>query len=94
LERVASDVDEVDIDTLMRELDFLIVQQVVARPMSILYMERGTIHRGIPNTGEHDRVVFYISVHFIKDYDENYPYEQESLQGVSESGVATFEKTR
>jgi len=94
LEQVASDVDAVDIDALMRELDCLIVQQVVAKPMSILYMGRGTIHRGIPNTGEDDRVLFYISVHFIKDYDKNYPYEQESLQGVSESGVVTFEKTR
>jgi hypothetical protein len=94
LEQVASDVDDVDVDALLRGLGYLIVQQAIAEPMSILYMERGTIHRGIPNTGEDDRVVFYISVHFIKDYEKNYPYEHESLEGVSESDVVTFEKTR
>jgi hypothetical protein len=94
LERVASDVDDVDVDGLVRELGYLIVQQAVADPMSVLYMGRGTIHRGIPNTGDDDRVVFYISVHFIKDYDKNYPYEHESLEGISETGAVTFEKTR
>ena len=94
LEQVASDVDEVDVDALVRELGSVIVQQAIAEPMSILYMGRGTIHRGVPNTGDEDRVVFYISVHFIKDYEKNYPYEHESLEGVSESDVVTFEKTR
>ena len=89
LEQVASDTDKVDVDALERGIDYLVIQQVVARPMSILYMGRGTIHRGIPNTGDDDRVVFYISVHFIKDYDKNYPYDSESLQ-YSESTVTTL----
>jgi hypothetical protein len=54
----------------------------------------GESRSGIPNTGVDDRVIFYISVHFIKDYDKNYSYDQETLQGVSESGVVTFAKTR
>jgi len=79
LEQAASNVDKIDVDALERGVDYLIVQQIVAKEMSVLYMGRGTIHRGIPNTGKGDRVVFYISVHFIKDYDKNYPYRSYSL---------------
>lgn len=89
LEQVASDTDKVDVDALARAVDYLIVQQVVAKPMSVLYMGRGTIHRGIPNTGEDQRITFYISVHFIKDYEKNYPYDSDSLQA-SESSVVTL----
>ena len=88
LERVASTVNRVDINTLGRGVDYLIVQQVIAKPMSVLYMGRGTIHRGIANTGRDHRVAFYITVHFIKDYEKNYPYR---VAGLSEPGVATFE---
>lgn len=94
LEQLASDVDQVDVDALIRQLDCVDVHQLVANPMSILYMGRGTIHRGIPNGGADHRVVFYISVHFIKNYEKNYPYEHESLEGVVEAGIATFGKTR
>lgn len=89
LERVASDVDEVDVDALASKVDGLIVQQVIADPMSVLYMGRGTIHRGISNTGEEDRVAFFISVHFIKDYEKNYPYDSYSLRS-SERSVESF----
>jgi hypothetical protein len=88
LEQVASAVDQVDVEALARELDYLIVQQIVAKPMSILYMGRGTIHRGIPNSGNDHRIGFYISVHFITDYAKNYPYEN---TGLYEGGVAVFE---
>ncbi|MBI3653648.1 MAG: hypothetical protein HY231_21665 [Acidobacteria bacterium] len=91
LEQLAVDVDEVEIETLARSVDYLTVQQIVAKPMSVFYMGRGTIHRGIANTGEDPRIAFYLSVHFIKDYEKNYPYNSESLQG-SEAGVATFWK--
>jgi len=89
LEQVASDVDEVDVDALARGVDYLIVQQVVAKPMSILYMGRGTIHRGIRNTGKDHRVAFFISVHFIKDYEKNYPYDSDSLRA-SEPSIESF----
>ena len=89
LEQVASDTDKVDIDALERGVDYLIVQQVIAKPMSVLLMGRGTIHRGVPNTGEDQRVTFYISVHYIKDYDKNYPYDSDSLQE-PEHGVVTI----
>ena len=89
LERVASDVDEVNVHALARQVDGLIVRQVIADPMSIFYMGRGTIHRGITNTGEEDRVAFFISVHFIKDYDKSYPYHSYSLRS-SERSVEAF----
>lgn len=89
LEEVASYVDEVDFDALARGVDYLSLQQIVAKPMSVLYMRRGTIHRGVPNTGEDHRVMFYISVHFIKDYEKNYPYDSDSMQA-SESSVEEF----
>lgn len=89
LELVAADTDNVDVAAVMNAVDFVVIQQMVAKPMSVLYMRRGTIHRGIPNTGEDDRIVFYMSVHFIKDYEKNYPYDSESLQ-TSESVVGTL----
>ena len=91
LERVASNVDEVDVDALARGVDYLTVRQIVAKPMSVFYMGRGTIHRGIPNTGKEHRVTFYISVHFIKNYEKNYPYDAESMHGF-EPSIAIFGK--
>lgn len=73
LERAASNVNTINVGALGRGVDYLVVQQIVAKPMSVLYMGRGTIHRGVPNTGKDHRVTFYISVHFIKDYEKNYP---------------------
>ena len=89
LERVAANVDEVNFPALARKVDRLIVQQAIADPMSVLYMGRGTIHRGIRNVGEDDRIAFFISVHFIKDYEKNYPYRSESLRRY-ESSVGAF----
>jgi hypothetical protein len=91
LEQVASDVDKVDVDAIAAGVDYLFVQQIIAKPMSVLYMGRGTIHRGIANSGPDHRVAFYISVHFIKDYKNNYPYSSESA-GASESDIETFGK--
>ena len=87
LEQVASNCDQVDVAALTEQVDHLVVQQIAARPMSVLSMGRGTIHRGIANTGPDDRVAFYISVHFIQDYEANYPYA--ATEG-SEQGVAYF----
>jgi hypothetical protein len=91
LDRVASVVDEVDVAALAREVDYLVVQQIIAKPMSVLYMGRGTIHRGISNSGDDHRIGFYISVHFIKDYAKNYPYQDTSIY---EPSIAVFGTTR
>lgn len=89
LEQVASYVDEVDVAELANAVDYYVINQTIAKPMSVLFMGRGTIHRGIPNAGSTDRIVFYISVHFIKNYKWNYPYHSDSYDG-TESGVEVF----
>jgi hypothetical protein len=78
LTQVASDVDEVDLDLLEQAVSHLTIKQIAAQPMSILHMGRGTIHRGIPNSGRDDRLAFYISMHFIRDYSK-YPYGEVAL---------------
>ena len=90
LERIASDVDSVDVDAMAECIDHYVVEQIAAKPMSVLYMERGTIHRGVANTGPDHRIAFYVSVHFIKDYD-NYPYYRDTD---SEAGIAFFDSSR
>jgi hypothetical protein len=87
LEQVASNVDEVDVDALARAVDHFQVRQIVARPMSVLYMGRGTIHRGISNSGDDNRISFYISLHFIRDYAV-YPYYADER---SEKAVVQFD---
>ncbi|MDP2801475.1 MAG: hypothetical protein Q8O26_06285 [Phreatobacter sp.] len=86
LEKVASHVDEVDVEALARSVDHFQVHQIVAKPMSVLYMGRGTIHRGISNSGEENRISFYISLHFIRDYSV-YPYAADER---SEQAVVNF----
>lgn len=87
LHDLAMCVDLVDLDALTRRVPHLRVQQVVAEPMSILFMGRGTIHRGVPNTDAEHRIGFYISVHYIEDHDANYPYP---IDNGSERGVVVF----
>lgn len=89
LEEVASNTDEVNVRALARRVDGLMVHQAIADPMSVLYMGRGTIHRGVANTGTEDRIAFFISVHFIRDYQKNYPYRSYSLNRY-ERGVESF----
>lgn len=86
LEKVASNVDDVDVDALARSVDHFQVHQIVAKPMSVLYMGRGTIHRGITNSGDDNRISFYISLHFIRDYSV-YPYYADER---SEQAVVNF----
>ncbi len=86
LETVASNVDAVDVDALARSVDHFEVHQIVAKPMSVLYMGRGTIHRGISNSGDDNRISFYISLHFIRDYAV-YPYYADER---SEKAVVNF----
>ncbi len=89
LEDIASYVDEVDMDDVCRRVPLVEFCQIAAHPMEMLYMGRGTIHRGIPNTGDSDRIGFYVSVNFIKDYAANYPYERDT--GL-EASIVTFDE--
>ena len=86
LEKVASNVDAVDVDALARSVDHFQVHQIVARPMSVLYMGRGTIHRGISNSGDENRISCYISRHCIRDYSV-YPSYADAR---SEKAVVNF----
>lgn len=88
LEDIASYVDEVDLDDVCRRVPAVRINQFCAQPMRMLYMGRGTIHRGIPNAGAEDRIGFYVSMNFIRDYEKNYPYERDD--GL-ETGIVTFE---
>jgi hypothetical protein len=78
LHDIASYVDEVDLDDISARVPHLGVHQMIAAPMSIVPMGRGTIHRGIPNMGKEHRIGFYVSVHYIEDYAANYPYPRDA----------------
>jgi hypothetical protein len=56
------DLDAVDLRLLAREAGWVSVRQLLAPPFSILKMDFGTIHRGISNQGDENRVLFWISV--------------------------------
>lgn len=86
LERIARHVDEVDLDALAADVPSFRVQQVVAQPFQVMTMGRGTIHRGITNTGDFERVAFYVSMHFIRDWS-TYPYAYDER---AEPGVVDF----
>jgi phosphatidylglycerophosphate synthase len=60
--RATADLDAVDLRQLVREGDWVSVRQLLAPPFSILKMDFGTIHRGVANQGDSDRVLFWISV--------------------------------
>lgn len=54
--------DEVDLQPLIWSGGEVAVRQVIAPPYSLLKLDFGAIHRGIGNSGERERVVFWISV--------------------------------
>jgi hypothetical protein len=60
--KATEDLDDVDLRLLAREADWVSVRQLLAPPFSILKMDFGTIHRGIANEGDENRVLFWISV--------------------------------
>jgi phosphatidylglycerophosphate synthase len=70
--RATTDLDAVDLRLLAREGDWISVRQLLAPPFSVLKMDFGTIHRGIANQGDEDRVLFWISA---KRGDELLPPE-------------------
>jgi phosphatidylglycerophosphate synthase len=56
------DLDRIDLAPLAAVSPWLSVRQLIAAEWSVLRMDFGTIHRGIANTGAHDRSMFWISV--------------------------------
>jgi phosphatidylglycerophosphate synthase len=60
--RATADLDAVDLRLLARGGDWVSVRQLLAPPFSVLKMDFGTIHRGVANQGDSDRVLFWISV--------------------------------
>lgn len=63
-------------------LESIEVRQMVAKPFSVLHMLPGTMHRGVPNTDNFDRIVFYVA---IDDY-----YHDPIEHGTYESGQAVI----
>lgn len=60
-EQATANLDVVDLPTLVRTGEWVSVRQLLAKPFSVIKMDFGTIHRGIANTGNCDRVLFYVS---------------------------------
>lgn len=54
--------DVIDLDLLAAACDFVSVRQLLVRPFSIVRMDFGTVHRGIANTGDFERIMFWASV--------------------------------
>jgi phosphatidylglycerophosphate synthase len=59
-----ANLDVVDLPALVQAGEWVSVRQLLANPFSLIKLDFGTIHRGIANTGDYDRVLFWIS--FIK----------------------------
>ena len=60
--RATLDLDQVDMGLLCRESDWVSIRQLVVKPYSVVKMDFKTIHRGVANSGDSDRVLFWISV--------------------------------
>lgn len=57
-----ANLDVIDLDGLIAACDYVSVRQLLVRPFSIVKMDFGTLHRGIANTGDFERIMFWISV--------------------------------
>ncbi len=66
--RVVANLDVVDLAALVDSCDYVSVRQLLAPPFSIIRMDFGTIHRGVANTGDFERVMFWISVNRRRDF--------------------------
>jgi phosphatidylglycerophosphate synthase len=60
--REIRDLNRVDLRELLQATAWISVRQLLAPEWSLLRMDFGAIHRGIPNTGSFDRNMFWISV--------------------------------
>ena len=56
--RATVDLDKIDVDLLYRESEWVSVRQLIAKPYSALKLDFETLHRGIANSGDSDRVMF------------------------------------
>jgi hypothetical protein len=81
----AADLDVIDLDALVEAGGYVSVRQLLARPFSIIKMDFGTIHRGVGNTGDFERIVFWISV--------NRSREGLPVEPVVEASVFSYRKT-
>jgi phosphatidylglycerophosphate synthase len=57
-----SNLDAVDLRLLVQAGEWVSVRQLLAKPFSVILMDFGTIHRAVANTGNYDRVLFWVSV--------------------------------
>ena len=57
-----ADPDRVDLRAFAKTANWVSIRQLLAPAWSMLLMDFGTIHRGIPNSGDWDRNMFWLSV--------------------------------
>jgi len=62
--QATANLDAVDLPALVQAGEWVSVRQLLAKPFSLIKLDFGTIHRGIANTGDYDRILFWVS--FIK----------------------------
>ena len=62
LEKAAGNPDDIDVDEFVRAGASVCARQLLVAPFSLLKLNFGGIHRGIPNTSGVHRNVFWISV--------------------------------
>jgi phosphatidylglycerophosphate synthase len=62
--QATANLDAVDLTALVRAGEWVSVRQLLAKPFSLIKLDFGAIHRGIANTGDYDRILFWVS--FIK----------------------------
>jgi hypothetical protein len=59
---IAADLDVIDLGAVADACAFVSVRQLLAPPFSLLRLDFGAIHRGVANTGDFERILFYFSV--------------------------------
>lgn len=77
-EQLGKNPDAVDFDALAAETNVVNVRQLIAPPFSMIRMDFGTIHRGVANTGDFDRIMFFAS------------YTRHGISSVAEPTIATI----
>ena len=58
-------------------VDFLVVNQVISKPWTLLRLNPHTPHRGIPNRDNYDRLMFFVTIDPVyKDLSETTTYNE------------------
>jgi phosphatidylglycerophosphate synthase len=60
--RAVADLNAVDLCHLVQAGNWLSVRQLLAPPFTLIKMDFGAIHRGVANTGNYHRLLFWVSV--------------------------------